>query len=251
MGKILNSIFGPKEYDVIYVPNKVEKKPEEKLEETIKSINSKNKPEDAMKQVEPTIEVKEEIKAENKEEKKEEKEEKKSYFFKPTEKKTLSIFLIEDSKKMYEYNKEIVEISKRAIGDNLAMIIHYGSEIENPGMYFSGQVDEKDIICVNADGQKVSFYDAILELESIVNYSRYHSVEGNLKNYEIENIEIIGFSTGEDNSSIAKIEDANKAFKNICESSKVSNKCFCILEDNFIKLASIGFHSIGRIRAEL
>lgn len=257
MGKFLNSIFGPKDNDVIYVPQKTvnpedskkELKQNQKLEETIKSINAQKKVDDMTKKEEKEEINKESIEAPKVETKKDNTEaEKKPYFFKETLHKTLTILLIEDSKEMYEFNKEIVELSKRAVGDNLAVIIHYGKEIENPGLYYPGQVDEDALICLNEKGTSLCFYDAIIHLETIVDDSVFHIVEGKTKKYEIENVEIVGFSTGIDNISKSTIKEAYEAFKKISEKTKVTNKCFCISEDNFISLASIGFHSIGRIK---
>lgn len=267
MGKFIKSLFGNKEHDVIYVPSveniqgdlpkeNEEKKPEAKLEEAIKTINQ-NKEESDIKTTDILEKDKQEEQAESdnkdkKEEdnkdKKEEKKDLKSYFFKETVRTSMTIFLIEDSKETYLYNDEIVKLANRSIGENVVCIIHYGEEIENPGIYFPGQADQGAIICLNEKGTKVSYYDAIIELEKVIGNCWLRTVESETKKYSIEDIEIVGFGTGRDNSSKTSKEDAYKAFESIATKSHVTNKYFCLTEDSFIDLASIGFHSIGRIK---
>lgn len=255
MSKIFKSILGSKKQDVIYVPqkevnledSKKELPDNNKIEETIKSLNAQKKVEEMSKKEEKD-EDKENVNETKDTTQKEKVEEKKTFIFKETVYKTLTILLIEDSKQMYEYNKEIVELAKRSIGDNLVMIIHYGEELENPGLYFPGQADEEEIICVNKNGTSLAFFDAIAHLDEVVTYYYFRTIEGKAKKYSIEDIEILGFSTGVDNSSKTEMKDAYSKFEKIIQRAHVSNKCFCLTEDNFINLASIGFRSIGRIK---
>lgn len=157
--------------------------------------------------------------------------------------KTLTILLIEDSKKVNEQREKVVQlVNTLNKASDLLSIMTYQDIVQ--------EIDVMDWIMREEPVffyEKSCFFDAILEVEKLV-LSKYLTTETiGTEEVRIDAIEIIGIGTGTDNASVASKEQALDSFSKISLRQKVVTKYYCLEDQYFMGPAEIGFHSIGSI----
>lgn len=91
----------------------------------------------------------------------------------------------------------------------------------------------------------LKLYEAIQRLRSVVNHSLTREnlyYRGILE--KIKKIEIIGIGSGIDSGSVNSRSRALKTLSEILERKNVSNKYYCLSEDDFPRVAALGFRNI-------
>lgn len=170
------------------------------------------------------------------------------YTYKQLVSKKLTIVLLEGTAEVAKKKESMMKIIKSLVSSGLLIIINYGSYVTISETFDVSDLNNdstfsyKEIV-----SDEKCLYDALVQLETIVN-NMYKKIEEKEKEKVMVNsIEIIGIGTGTDNCSKATKKTGVESFYNATNKSGIISKYFCLTEETFIDVAEIGFHSIGSI----
>ncbi len=163
------------------------------------------------------------------------------------EKKELTIILVENTAIVGNEKDTVLQIVKNFAKSDLVCIINYGETVKQSEIFETSKEKAVPVLCHEMTGEKVCLFDALVQLEKIVN-EKYLSIEEREHDrLQIDKISIIGIGTCKDNSSVTSKEEAWNSFYKVASKIKVTTKYFCLSEEYFKEAAELGFHSIGSI----
>lgn len=190
---------------------------------------------------------KDEGKGEGKGEKKETKSVYKPTYKPPTLYKKLYVILIEDTAEVAKHNEKLIKIIKKFVPTGTICIVRYGETVGELKITETFKLKDENYCCSADAGEKACLSDALIGLSELINGEYMVQKSNGYRDVVINSLEIIGIGTCKDDSAAESKEKAIEAFSKVLKKPNVTSKYFCLTEDSFIKVAEIGFHSIGSI----
>lgn len=181
----------------------------------------------------------------------EEKTEGPSFFtkftYKPIVNKKLTILLLENTAEVDKEKENILKIVKKLVSSGLLIIISYGNNVKVSQTFDISTFENIEFEYNGSTDNKACLYDALVELEGVVNKMYMKIEEGEKEKVMVNNIDVVGIGTCKDNYSLVSKEQGINYFYTVTRKRDVITKYFCLTEESFIKAAEIGFHSIAAI----
>lgn len=131
----------------------------------------------------------------------------------------------------------------------MVSIIRYDNIVYNSGIIIDlNEEIQNNLITGNNKEGKACFYDALTKLASELSINYLSTIEGKDKKYKINSIDVIGMGRCLDNcSKIGKFESIGQFFDSVYNKN-INTKYFCLLEENIVNAAEVGFNTIGVIK---
>lgn len=162
-------------------------------------------------------------------------------------KEELTIILVENTVAVGEEKDTVLQIVKSFAKSDLVCIINYGETVKQSEIFESSKEKASPVLYYEMTGEKACLFDALIQLEKIVNEKYLSIEETETDRLQIDKINIIGIGTCRDNGSVTSKEEALNSFYKVASKIKVTTKYFCLSEEYFKEVAEFGFHSIGFI----
>lgn len=159
----------------------------------------------------------------------------------------LTILLVENSVEVAKLKDKLDIIVKSLGATSFIYVINYGSAVRENTIVEANTFSSSQLLCEDCIGDKMCLYDALSVLKDVVKKYYNHTEWLKFKKVKITSVDIIGIGRGVDNCSIASFETAISDFNEATLNPNVVSKYFCLTEESFINVATIGFHSIGAI----
>lgn len=160
--------------------------------------------------------------------------------------KKLTVILVENTEPILKEKVRIEELVNRIVKSDLVCVINYSNVICYTKILEKSELKSIPIFVTNDKiGNEACLFDALLILEKLVLSKYLVTEEKETERVCIDNIEIIGIGTCRDNTSKTTKEDALTSFYRVVFLKSISSKYFCFTEEDFLRAAEIGFHSIG------
>ncbi len=166
----------------------------------------------------------------------------------------LIILFIENTLEVAQYRTKLEQLTKGIVTNGNVCTINYGSIVKVQKPFGSIFLETNDLLNSSDLGEKSCLYEALIALEKVVNESYMKEKVVKQTTFETEKrristIEIIGIGRCFDNTNTsAEVTTKGiESFNNVASNSKIVTKYFCLSEQDFIRPATLGFHSIGAI----
>ncbi len=169
--------------------------------------------------------------------------------YKPLVHKKLTIILLENTDEVLKQSDVILKIVKATLknGSDYICVINYGSDVKKEWTSSDNGSEGINFLYTTNIGAKACFYDALVELEKLVQEKYLVVTEKEYEKEMVNQIEVVGIGTCKDNCSKTSKEGGIESFYKVAKLMHVVTKYFCLNEDTFMAAAEIGFHSIGAI----
>ncbi len=162
-------------------------------------------------------------------------------------KKELTIILAENTATVGKEKDTVLRIVKNFAKSDLVCIINYDDTVKQSEIFENSDTTNSTVQYHEMVGEKACLFDALIQLEKIVNEKYLSIEETETDRLQIDKINIIGIGTCRDNGSVTSKEEALNSFYKVASKVKVATKYFCLSEEYFREAAELGFHSIGSI----
>ena len=167
--------------------------------------------------------------------------------YKPIKYEKLTILLIENTLQVQEQRANLAKIVSGIVTTGFVCMIHYGSFVRQSELVEASEVKKMELLHADDMGEKACLYDALLELEQVVSKKYMRMQEKEKEKILIDQIEIIGIGTCKNDGSKATKDFGIGCFSRVLSKPKMVTKYFCLTDENVVRAAEVGFHSIGSI----
>lgn len=164
----------------------------------------------------------------------------------------LTIFFVENTNEVAKDKNKLEQIAKNLVTSGKVCIINYGSTVKVSKIVDAILFDSKNLLNQEDIGDKSCLYEALIALEKVVSKNMLktqtlENTEWKIRKSRINIIEIIGIGRCFNNHFSEFAKEGLESFNKVASNSKVITKYFCLSEQDFIRTAALGFHSIGAI----
>ena len=158
----------------------------------------------------------------------------------------LTVILLENSDAVFTEKDTVKKIIETSVKGGKFCIIDYSSKINWNDLKDDTDFTGADFFTVGFE-KAVNLYDAILYLGAIIEENLNRRTSYHNKTAIIKSIEVVGIGTGCDTNSYDILtKEGIKTWKDILKKCK-NTKYYCIDEYMVVRVAALGFRSIGVI----